>query len=434
MLIFRLAMAMAVAFALLSVAAPARATESLDPSFGAGGVSFPGLRGGDVRSLARGTGGKLVSGGGAEVGNLVARYLSDGARDPTFGDGDGWFANPAGVSSRVNAVAVQHSGKILAAGSTRSGNFTLTRYGADGRGPDPNFGERYGRTVAITGSLGGGAQGLALRSGGRTVVVGYGIDAHRRYTAKIAAYRANGRLDRGFGSGGIVDLRPAVGSAVRIRLVDVETLKSGKILAAGDLGGHIMVVRRHPDGRPDRTFGGGDGIVFLGAGRTRACACSYAIGLEVDRLGRILVAANATRPRDRQAAVLIRLRADGELDRGFGRRGVARAALGSRFAAKDIARQGNGRILLAGTYNVLRTGEARVAAVRFLPNGRADRSFARGGFFMRDFGYEGVAYAALTQHDGRVVIGGRVNRTPSPFAEAPSIYDTAEVFLIRFLQ
>jgi hypothetical protein len=90
-------------------------------------------------------------------------------------------------------------------------------------------------------------------------------------------------------------------------------------------------------------------------------------------------------------------------------------------------------MVLAGTYNVPTTGEARVAVVRFLPRGALDRSFARRGFFIRDFGAEGVAYAALTQRDGRIVVGGRINPDPSPFEENPSIYDTAEVFLIRFL-
>jgi hypothetical protein len=123
---------------------------------------------------------------------------------------------------------------------------------------------------------------------------------------------------------------------------------------------------------------------------------------------------------------------NGRLDRSFGDRGAVRTTLGTRLATKDMAIQHNGKILLAGTYNVPGRGEARIAALRFLPNGRLDRSFARRGFFIRDFGAEGVAYSALTQADGKVVISGRVNKT-FPANEEASIYETAEMFLARFL-
>jgi uncharacterized delta-60 repeat protein len=194
-----------------------------------------------------------------------------------------------------------------------------------------------------------------------------------------------------------------------------------------------MLIGLLPNGRADRRFGGGDGIVLTEPDRRRHCVCSYAADMQLDRRGRMVLVANVTSPPAREPAVLLRYRPNGRLDRSFGRRGLTRIALGSRLAGKALAIQRNGRILLAGVYNVPKTGEARVAAVRYRPNGRLDRSFARRGFFTRDFGYEGVAYAALTQRDGRVVIGGRANPVPSPFSEAPSAYDTAEVFLIRFM-
>ena len=316
------------------------------------------------------------------------------------------------------------------------GNFILLRYEADGSRRDPGFGtaREGGYTITIAGDQGGGAQDLALQRNGRILLAGYGIDAHHRYTAMAAAFDSDGRPDRSFAHAGILKLRPAGWSkGGSMRFVSLKTLADGRILLGGDLNGRIVVLALRPDGRPDRRFGGGDGAVVLDPDRTHRCACSYATDMELDRRGRIVLSANLTAPSRRQPAVLARLRPDGRLDRSFGRRGFARAALGSRLAGKAVAIQGNGRILLAGTYNVPRGGEARVAAVRFRPDGRLDRSFARRGFFTRDFGYEGVAYAALAQRDGRVVIGGRANPKPSHF-ESPSVYDTAEVFLIRFLQ
>jgi uncharacterized delta-60 repeat protein len=373
----------------------------------------------------------------------VTRYLEDGTLDLSFGGGDGWATSFA-FESRVNAVAVQRGGKILAATSTTLGNFALARYEADGSGLDPSFGGKLrgtskqpGLTVTMAGSNGGGAQDLTLQRNGRILMAGYGIDLSHRWKAMIAAYRPNGAPDRSFGHGGTVTITP--GGEVPIELVAVRALPDGRIFAAGHVGGLLMVASVRADGSPNRRFGG-DGLVFTDVDGSRPCLCTYATDMEIDRRGRIVVSANVTGPREREPAVLLRYLPSGKLDRSFGHGGVTRAVLGNRLAGKDIAIQHNGRIVLAGTYNVPETGEARVAAARFLPDGRLDRSFARRGFFTRDFGVEGVAYAALTQRDGRVVIGGRANATRPPPSEKedeiespPSIYDTAEVFLIRFL-
>jgi uncharacterized delta-60 repeat protein len=414
----------------ISTAEPSQAAEFLDPSFGEGGISFPGDRG-SVRDLAQDADGKMVGIGGPS-GMRVSRYLNNGALDVRFGRDDG--RTPAeGFGSRGNAVAVQPDGRILAAGATLSGNFLLARYKSDGSRRDPTFGEKDGYTVTLAGSYGGGAQDIAVKRDGRILTAGYEIDFHHKWAAMLAAYRPNGTLDRRFSRDGIVRLRPKARGEVPIRLVAVKALRSGRILAAGELNGRIMVLALRPDGRPDRRFGGGDGILFTDADGSRRCPCAYATDMELDRRGRIVVAANITGPRPREHAALIRYRPNGRLDRSFGRRGISRAVLGSRLAGKDLAIQHNGQMVLAGTYNVPQTGEARIAVVRFLSRGALDRSFARRGFFIRDFGAEGVAYAALTQRDGRIVVGGRINPEPSPFQEDPSIYDTAEVFLMRFL-
>lgn len=277
----------------LTLAAPARAAETLDPSFGEGGISFPGLGGGDVRGLAQDAEGRLISGGGAPLSLfLVSRYLSEGALDRSFGDGEGYVASHLGIGSRANAVAVQPDGKIIAAGSTTAGAFILTRYEDDGHRRDPGFG-KDGQTRTIAGNLGGGAQDVEVEPSGRILVAGYGIDAHRKWTAMLAAYRPNGALDKRFSSDGIVHINTE--GVLPIELKSVEALPGGRIVAAGDNDGWAMVVALHPDGEPDRRFGG-DGIVVSEPDRLRHCACSYASGMVVDRRGRIVVSANVTAP------------------------------------------------------------------------------------------------------------------------------------------
>jgi hypothetical protein len=54
-------------------------------------------------------------------------------------------------------------------------------------------------------------------------------------------------------------------------------------------------------------------------------------------------------------------------------------------------------------------GHEAFTSRRFLPNGRRDRSFGEGGVWHTDPpGSEGLARAALTQPDGKVVAGGWV--------------------------
>jgi len=430
------------ALAALSSAMPARAAESLDPSFGEGGISLPGIYEGDIAGLAQDSRDGLIGAGGNVFGNLVARFQDGGTLDREFGNEGGWTSSELGFDARANAVVIQPDGKILTAGTTSSGSFVLVRYQEGGHQFDPSFGGRLhgtskgiGRTVTVAGSIGGGAQALDLQRNGRILVAGYGIDNHHHWKAMVAAYRSNGTLDRRFGHGGIFTLRPGAGGQVPIELVAVKDLPGGRTIAAGDVGGRLMVASIRPNGSLDPHFGD-NGLAVTDVDPTHRCICTYATDMEIDHQGRIVLSANVTRPRRRQPVALVRYLPNGKLDRSFGRGGIARAARGSRLAGKAIAIQPNGRIVLAGTYNVPATGEARVAAARFLPSGNLDRTFARRGLFTHDFGGESVAYAALAQRDGRVVIGGRaITSEPSvPEDEfPPSVFDGAQVFLIRFL-
>lgn len=423
---------MTVLLASLSVLGPvgsAGAAESLDASFGEGGISLPGPDGLGVESIAQDGAGRLVTAFAANGTFAVGRYLSDGTLDPSFGDQGGYTSRDLGHYARAYAVAVQRGGRVIAVGASRPGSFLLTRYAEEGDGRDLTFGEKKGHTATPAGPLGGGARDVEIEADGRILSAGYEVDSRHRWAAMVTAHLPNGSPDRSFGADGVVHFQAS--GRVPIELVSLEALPSGRILLAGTYNGQVMLMRLRANGKPDRRFGGGDGVVFNDVDANRDCACAYTADMEVDRRGRIVVAANITGPRYREPAAVIRFHPGGKLDRSFAHNGVRRAVLGSRLAGRDVAIQHNGRIVLAGVYNVASSGQARVAVARFLSSGKSDRSFARRGFFTRELGVEGVAYAALVQRDGRVVVGGRVTREPPPFPAA-SVYETAEVFLIRF--
>ena len=416
-------MVLALAFAAaLAAAPPAGARSPLDPSFGNGGVLFPGLANAAVYGLAEDDEGRVISAGANYFRLELGRFLGDGALDPGFGDG-GIVTTTFGPETRADAVAVQPDGKLLAAGSVSSESAILVRYEADGT-LDSGFGDgglarRFvGRRVRAT--------AVAIARGGQILVAGLGLNFFGRWIAFVDAYRPNGAVDRSFGGDGRVRFTTEGRQAVGLDALAV--LGDGRVVGAGTVGGQVMVVRLRPNGQLDRSFSR-DGIAYFDPDGSATCACSEATGLALDGQGRMVVSAYLNGPRS-QSAGLLRLRADGRLDRSFGRRGVVRVTTGSRLIGHAIAIQRNRKIVLAGDYNVPASGEARLAVVRFRPDGRLDRSFGHRGFLRRDFGVEAVAYAALAQPDGRVVVAGRANRT-QPEGNEP--FDTAEGFLLRLL-
>ncbi len=120
---------------------------SLDPTFGVGGKVTTDFEGGGASALVLQPDGKLVAAGNSRLTGLVsdfalARYLSDGSLDPTFGVG-GKVTTDFGGFDRIAALILQSDGKLVAGGNSGSGSglpsFALVRYLPDGS-LDPTFG------------------------------------------------------------------------------------------------------------------------------------------------------------------------------------------------------------------------------------------------------------------------------------------------------
>ncbi|WP_369173324.1 calcium-binding protein [Streptomyces sp. R28] len=112
---------------------------SRDTGFGTGGVAtadFGSTAG--VSDLVLQPDDRIVAGGGGTAGDfLLARFNADGTLDTGFGTG-GRTTTDFGVGDRVNSVAVQSDGKIVAFGSNSDGLRALARYlGGVGTPPPP---------------------------------------------------------------------------------------------------------------------------------------------------------------------------------------------------------------------------------------------------------------------------------------------------------
>lgn len=285
-----------------------------------------------IESIAADSRGRLVVAANYRDGSdrtvvLVERYTPEGRPDPSFGGGDGIVVTDFGlpavkegpnesppgttINSFVRSVAVDSSDRIVLTGeragvtywfkSHMYGRFEIYvgRLTPDGEA-DPSFSEDGVLTLPGHEEIGEaviGADGdLYFSAGGNTLV----------------HLRADGEFDPGFGENGARRVRKwTVNNSIALD-------GSGNLLLSVGLRGSglgIGVKRLYPDGSLDRGFGR-DGTALV-----RRQGYGYGL-LASDPRGGILVGASSGHPAPRSAGLMLaRLRPDGALDRGFGRRG-----------------------------------------------------------------------------------------------------------------
>lgn len=346
-----------------------------DSSFGASGSSAAlgvtsGASPGLNASLGLGADGRAIA-AWTEDGALVMRRLNpDGGLDGGFGNG-GTLRFDFGVPIDRVRLAVQADGRIVVAAEPLSG------YGGDAvviarftaqGGFDPAF---HGGAPVFT-SLGSGLGGLALTGAGGVLLGGPRCCSVAGNAVHVARFDPNGAFDPAFGRQGEVfvdDVSDGVGV------------------------GAVVVL---PNGR----------IYVVGSGRTKGNAFA------------------------------LRLRANGRLDRGFGHRGIAymkHSYLDVTGAAVDRA----GRMLvfgtaLAGSSRGRPSGPKTLAALRRLPDGRPDPTFAGGSRVGLGSSPVGLGRSATRTVAGDLQGG----RSLVVLANAGSCYRTCpspKSFLVRFI-
>ena len=142
----------------------------LDTTFGSAGKVTANVVSGssDIGyAVAAQSDGKIVVAGSSNGNIFVARYLSDGSLDPTFGT-NGIVTTDLGGTDYAYGVAIQSDGKIVVAGQTGT-DFALVRYNTDGS-LDTTFGSNGWTTTDFGGT--DCAYGVAMQSDGKIVVAG----------------------------------------------------------------------------------------------------------------------------------------------------------------------------------------------------------------------------------------------------------------------
>ncbi len=222
------------------------------------------------------------------------------------------------------------------------------------------------------------------------------------FKVAVARLNRNGTLDTTFSGDG----KMLFSWGALSRATAVVVLPNGKILLAGfsgPEGGNFQVARLNANGAVDTTFGtAGKAPVDFGGDDFGAAMARQANG-------RILVAGRSTTA----GAVIARLRTNGTLDPDFD--GDGRVTLPGGGDLNAVLVQPDRKIVVAG--NAM--GSAMMTVTRLMPNGSVDTTFDGDGTATIDFGsLADIANAAVLQPDGRIVVAGFTQALNSPTAVA----------------
>ena len=215
-----------------------------------------------------------------------------------------------------------------------------------------------------------------------------------------------GELDRSFDEDGTItreifgDLDEAVyGVAIQ---------PDGKIITAGywqNTGNHrdvFSLIRLHPDGSHDRSFGsGGIGALTL---FPNAAAIATAVAIQPD--GKIVAAGLIRKKNGDRDFALARYTPDGSLDNSFSGDGKLTTDFGGDDRAAAVAIRPDGKIVAAGQNRNGNGNDNDFALALYNPDGSLDTSFGRDGKQTTDFGGFDLAHAVAVQPDGRIVAAG----------------------------
>jgi uncharacterized delta-60 repeat protein len=342
----------------------------LDTSFGAGGIVTTALAEDDyfyVTDAALQPDGKIVVVGQVYTATnssydvVVARYLTNGVLDASFGAG-GLAIHDLGMDDIGEAIALQPDGRIVVAAHGYNFSPIQNLYAAlrllTNGALDTTFDGDGWAEASFSGSDFARPTAIALQSDGRIVLAGYSTVGGVNQIA-LARFQTNGVLDGGFGSGGVVatslDTTNASAESVAIQT-------DGRIVVAGsaslNFDGWLLAARYQTNGSVDLGFGTNGLMLSAGAGAT-------AVAMQPD--GRILLAGYV----DLDTA-LFRYDTNGSPDTSFGTGGLVQTGLGpAQDSAAALALQADGKIVVAGSAFFPVTSDGRFVLARFLSDATA---------------------------------------------------------------
>lgn len=379
---------------------------SLDASFGNSGIVTiqASYAGAEMQSVILQPDGKIIAYGSTFdfmgiYEYFIIRYNNDGTLDQTFGINGRIESNYLDYT-KIEDVQLQPNGKIIAKVYHNNSNFLL-RFNQNGN-LDTGFGTNGTLSLPNT-----SIASFTLQTNGKLLLSEVPI-ANANLGYRLLRYNANGILDTGFGTNGFVFI-PAVNGG---NLYAVLLLDNGKKLLSGRItvgsNSDIGIVRYKSDWTFDDSFGiGGKAIVNLDDNDVQK-------EIKIQDNDKIVLAIQSYHESPPFNFVfsdkLVRLKANGRIDSGFGTLGVITPPV-EPFAMKV---QSDGKLVVAGGIPY-QTASGRfvneVGLTRYRKNGNVDNSFGTNGIIRTQsivlFGHgEQNQHSSIAiQPDGKMVLG-----------------------------
>ncbi|WP_194285806.1 beta strand repeat-containing protein [Alcanivorax sediminis] len=274
-----------------------------DTTFGANGIVTTSLSSGNdqLYSLVEDVDGGLIAVGYSDNGSnddlAVVRYDSLGVLDTSFGGGDGFVTTDiAAGDDKAYSVIIDGNGRLVVAGTTNSGdsNFlVLARYLSSGE-LDSSFGDGDGIvTTPIIGSK-HTTSAVIEDSAGRLVATGYYSTQAENDALALVRYDSSGVLDSTFGGSDGIQISEVSGYSQSYGQSVIEDT-GGRLLvtgyAANGADNDVVLLRYEADGIPDSSFGGGDGVALLDTGLNE-----FGKALIQDKMGGYVIAGSSEGP------------------------------------------------------------------------------------------------------------------------------------------
>ncbi len=341
---------------------------------------------------------------GTDIDVAIVRLHPDGSLDNSFSV-DGRTTLDLGSNEHGYSVALQTDQKILIGGTALGMDgvqFLIIRYNADGT-LDNSFGINGHITTDFTGGN-NQARKIHYLAEGKILITGYsfnGVDSD----FAAAQYNADGTPDLTYGVDGKIRIDIHNGDQSESSLIQ----EDGKLILWGHTSPgpktDFAVIRLNIDGTLDDSFGD-KGIVITPFSDGNEYA--YSVVLQPD--GKIVGVGYSESDVDQLLAV-VRYHPDGSLDNSFGTNGQASHFVGDSYDNPNAATiQSDGKIVVTGTTSGDSGDDATL--VRLLSNGSLDNTFGDNGIVITDFfGFSNQSTGITIQPDLRILVCGFVSST-----------------------
>lgn len=431
----------------------------LDPTFGTNGTVTQQYNGNNdgVASVVQADGKIIVVGdtqaAGANKQAFIARFNADGSPDTSYGtNGVTFLSEGAGQDTIATGVAIDTNGNAVVCGvvgSGISGSAWVARYLPTGQ-LDTSFASTGSELLSLGGPS--EASGVAINSGGTIAVAGTVLTDSGSGMA-IQLLNADGSDFTSFGGTGegvnVVTGQFIVGTCI------APTLSTDHFIIGGfdfnPLTGKMTFVTGafNPDGSVATHWG--DPTTFL-ATANFGKNIEPCLGVAVDPTTHNVIAVGATS--NGAVALLPELPTTGDsghatdadfavaefdqtgaLVTSFNGTGMATVGFtgtggkGDIAGASGVVLQSDGKIVLSGGAEDLKTGQSNFATARFTATGTLDTTYGSGGTQQTDFGASDGAFGMTIQPDDEVIEVGhtKVNTTDSSLAMLRYTNDASSV-------